>query len=137
MILIYDMKLFIRLLHYNKMKFKVILEGKQKAYSLLEMMLVFVILSLSVMIPLDYFSLDSFAFEREKTVAQYINTKADSMFFHTSRDFYNENCSSLYPIKINEKGNVNMAQTIYILNKEYIIGLGMGRLYEKKGIDSD
>jgi len=35
-------------------------------------------------------------------------------------------------ISFNAKGNVNQAKTIEINNHNYVIGLGLGRIYEKR-----
>ncbi len=105
-----------------------------KAESLMEMLIVLCVFSL--------LALSSFSLREEgiivkkaqeiETVAEFVHFHSDALYNRRSMVYYPSAISALYEIRFNKRGNVNMAQSVRISDKVYVIGLGLGRLYEKR-----
>lgn len=93
-------------------------------------------LLLSVMIisslSLIYLTFKPFDFkDHHMFMYEYWYAQIQSMLHTQETTLTQDGCNFAYPLYFNEKGNVNMAQTITCYDKQLVVELGFGRLVEK------
>jgi len=97
---------------------------QNKGFTLLDCLLIMFIISMISVISISHIKV--LEFNEKYFISDYLTKQVDSLI--NKQTTYYVNKYSKYPIYFNEKGNVNMAQTVYVDNHKIIIFLGSGCL---------
>ena len=108
-----------------------------KAFTLTESLLCLLLVALILTsLPVHAFEIASEKTNRLLCISQYVRFHNEALEKQKNLIFYPEYMQAMYEIRFNNRGNINMAQTVFLGDKIFVIGLGLGRLYEKR-ISSD
>ena len=100
-----------------------------KGYTLIDVLVSLMIISIFSRISLNIVPLD---LDHKLFPYHYLYDQMLSIYENQDIVFEKDDgCIINYPIKFNNHGNVNMAQTISCLNDEYVVELGWGKIKKR------